>query len=72
MVTGVQTCALPISWFGDERLLFGSDWPVCLLAADYGAVLELVESAVSELAADERAAVLGGNAVRIYGLRTAD
>lgn len=61
-----------LDWFGPDRCLFGSDWPVCLLAADYGAVLELVESAVSELAADERAAVLGGNAMRIYGLRAAD
>jgi L-fuconolactonase len=57
-----------LAWFGPDRCLFGSDWPVCLLAADYGAVLELVESAVSDLAADERAAVLGGNAMRIYGL----
>jgi L-fuconolactonase len=61
-----------LDWFGPDRCLFGSDWPVCLLAADYGAVLELVESAVSELADDERAAVLGGNALRIYGLRAAD
>jgi L-fuconolactonase len=61
-----------IDWFGPDRCVFGSDWPLCLLAADYGAVLELVESAVSELAAGERAAVLGGNAMRIYGLRAAD
>ena len=57
-----------LDWFGPERCLFGSDWPVCLLAADYGAVLDLVESAVADLAPDERAAVLGGNAVRVYAL----
>ena len=57
-----------LDWFGPDRCLFGSDWPVCLLAADYGAVLDLVESAVAELTADERAAVLGGNAIRVYGL----
>jgi len=57
-----------LDWFGPERCLFGSDWPVCLLAAGYGEVLGLVESAVVELTAYERAAVLGGNAMRVYGL----
>ena len=57
-----------LDWFGPERCLFGSDWPVCLLAAGYGEVLDLVESAVVELTAYERAAVLGGNAMRVYGL----
>ncbi len=57
-----------LDWFGSDRCLFGSDWPVCLLAADYGAVLDLVESAIAELTADERAAVLGGNAIRVYAL----
>jgi L-fucono-1,5-lactonase len=54
-----------LDWFGAERCLFGSDWPVCLLAADYGAVLELLEGV---LAPDERDAVLGGTAVRLYRL----
>jgi L-fuconolactonase len=57
-----------LDWFGPERCLFGSDWPVCLLAADYGSVLDLVESAIAELAAAERAAVLSDNALRVYGL----
>jgi L-fuconolactonase len=57
-----------LDWFGPGRCLFGSDWPVCLLAAGYGDVLELVESAIADLAPDERAAVLGGNALRVYGL----
>ena len=48
--------------------MFGSDWPVCLLAADYGAVLELVETAVADLVPAERDAVLGGTAARTYGL----
>ncbi len=54
-----------LDWFGRERCMFGSDWPVCLLAADYGTVLSLV---VEALHADEGAAVLGGTAIRVYGL----
>lgn len=52
--------------FGPGRLLFGSDWPVCTLAARYDEVVALAESALSSLAADERSAVFGGNAERIY------
>jgi L-fucono-1,5-lactonase len=55
-----------LDWFGHERCMFGSDWPVCLLAADYGTVLSLVVEAARE---DERAAVLGGTAARVYRLR---
>jgi L-fuconolactonase len=51
-------------WFGDERLVFGSDWPVCTLAASYDAVVELAEQVVGA----DNAAVLGGNAERVYGL----
>jgi L-fuconolactonase len=57
-----------LEWFGPDRCLFGSDWPVCLLAADYGDVLSLVEATVSEFSPSEQTAVLGGNALRIYGL----
>jgi L-fuconolactonase len=49
--------------FGAERCMFGSDWPVCLLAAEYGEVLSLVIDALHD---DERAAVLGGTAIRVY------
>jgi L-fuconolactonase len=56
--------------FGPERLLFGSDWPVCLLAASYaevvGAAAEALEGA--GLDAGEREAVFGANALRTYGL----
>jgi L-fucono-1,5-lactonase len=54
-----------VDWFGCERCMFGSDWPVCLLAADYGAVLSLVVEALRE---DERASVLGETATRVYCL----
>jgi L-fuconolactonase len=52
-----------LDWFGPERCMFGSDWPVCLLAADYGTVLSLVAEALRE---GERAAVLGDTAMRVY------
>jgi L-fuconolactonase len=56
--------------FGPERLLFGSDWPVCLLAAGYGEVVAAAEAALegAGLAPSERAAVLGRNARRVYRL----
>jgi L-fuconolactonase len=54
--------------FGPGRLMFGSDWPVCLLAADYPDVVGIAEDFFARLPAAERAAIFGGNAVRFYGL----
>jgi L-fuconolactonase len=60
-----------IEWFGPERCMFGSDWPLCLLAAEYGDVFSLLLRALDDLDAAERAEVLGGTAARIYRLPTA-
>ena len=54
--------------FGPERMMFGSDWPVCLLAAPYDAVLAAAAELTSGLSASERAAVFAGTARRVYGL----
>lgn len=54
--------------FGTQRVLFGSDWPVCLLRATYPAWVSAVAELVSPLSRDEQAALWGGNAARIYGL----
>ena len=54
--------------FGMERLMFGSDWPVCLFAASYSRVLEAAIEAIGPMTADERAGFLGGNATRFYKL----
>jgi L-fuconolactonase len=54
--------------FGPDRLMFGSDWPVCLLAAPYPRVREALEAALPALSAAERAAVFGGTAARTYDL----
>lgn len=59
---------LALEAFGPDRLLFGSDWPVCLLAASYGQVVHVVRSSVDRLEATERAAILGGTATRVYRL----
>lgn len=54
--------------FGPKRLMYGSDWPVCLLAGSYDDQLAIVESYIAELSDNERRAIMGGNAVDFYGL----
>lgn len=54
--------------FGPRRLLFGSDWPVCRLRSDYLRWKRTVDAFVAPLSESERAAILGGNARRAYGL----
>ena len=54
--------------FGPARVMWGSDWPVCTLAASYAEVLELARDAIAELSEPEGRAVLGGTATRVYGL----
>jgi L-fuconolactonase len=54
--------------FGPDRLMLGSDWPVCLLASGYGRWLDAVDELLSHLTPDERAAVRGRTAVTTYGL----
>lgn len=52
--------------FGPGRLMWGSDWPVCLLAADYQTTYRTVVAALGPLAATDHAALFGGNAARFY------
>ena len=54
--------------FGPQRVMFGSDWPVCLLARDYAGVVELAESLAASLSDAERSAVFSSTAVRLYGI----
>ena len=54
--------------FGPHRMMFGSDWPVCLLACDYARWLQTVLEFASSLTEDERARLFGGVAVDVYGL----
>ena len=55
--------------FGTGRLLFGSDWPVCLLAGTYRQVRDLVADYVRGLPASEQDKVFGANAERFYSLK---
>jgi L-fuconolactonase len=54
--------------FGAGRLMIGSDWPVCTVAGDYTRVMALVSDYLADRPAQERDAVLGGNAQRFYNL----
>ncbi len=58
-----------LTTFSPGRLAFGSDWPVSLVAAPYALVVETAKALVADLSPDERAAVMGGTAVEVYGLR---
>src|SRR6266699_3619897 len=54
-----------------RKKMFGSDWPVCLLAASYQQVLEIVEEYVQDCAADVKGKIFAGNAAQFYGLKMA-
>jgi L-fuconolactonase len=58
-----------VDWFGVGRLLFGSDWPVCLLATSYGGAIGGLEEALGPLTPDDMAHIFGMNAIRVYRLR---
>lgn len=55
--------------FGTDRILYGSDWPVCLLAANYKNQLEIVQNYISTLSQIEQAKVMGNNAVNFYKIK---
>ncbi|HEX8327686.1 MAG TPA: amidohydrolase family protein [Hymenobacter sp.] len=54
--------------FGPQRLMFGSDWPVCEVAGGYGRALGMVEAYVQPFSAEAQDLFWGGNATRFYGL----
>lgn len=81
-VSGLNTVA-PANWsaedlrpfvdvaidaFGPDRLMFGSDWPVCLMAGDYQRVWSETVRALASVSAMERYALLGGTAAGVYRL----
>jgi len=57
-----------LEMFGADRLMFGSDWPVCTLAGEYEQVLEIVTDAVACLSTQEQAQIMGANAIDFYKL----
>lgn len=54
--------------FGPERLMFGSDWPVCLVAAEYEQWIKTVRSFIQELSENEQEMIMGKTAEKVYTL----
>jgi L-fuconolactonase len=82
-ISGLNTAADPSGWsaadlkpyidhaiacFGADRLMFGSDWPVCLLAGDYAKVWRETNAALEGRSSAEIDAIRGGTAARVYGI----
>lgn len=56
--------------FGTSRLMYGSDWPVCLLAADYEQVKSVVSGYISELSLSEQENIFHNNGFNFYNIGT--
>ena len=54
--------------FGTERVMFGSDWPVCILGGSYSSVWANTQALLAGLAAKEKEAVWGDNAIKFYNI----
>jgi L-fuconolactonase len=57
-----------VNAFGTKRIMYGSDWPVCLVAGSYSQVLTIVKDYFASFTPDEQAAVFSGNVTRFYHL----
>lgn len=60
--------AIGIELFGFDRLMFGSDWPVCLLASSYTEVVDATRAALGDIGEAELSKFWSGNAIRFYRL----
>ena len=56
------------SCFGVDRIMFGSDWPVCLLCSNYDQVISIVTKYISDLEKEDQQKVMGLNAAKFYNL----
>ncbi|MBS1486312.1 MAG: amidohydrolase family protein [Bacteroidetes bacterium] len=54
--------------FGIDRIMYGSDWPVCLVAASYEKQFSILQQYIQNFSQAERNKILGGNAIRFYQL----
>ena len=61
-----------LAWFGPQRLVWGSDWPVLTLAQSYSFWAEVTDRLLADLGPGDRQAILGENAERFYGLKGTD
>ncbi|MBD0850215.1 amidohydrolase family protein [Maribacter arenosus] len=60
---------LVLGAFGSDRLMYGSDWPVCLVAGNYTRVKQVVVNFIAKLSTIERQKIMGSNAIKFYNLR---
>lgn len=60
---------LVLESFGAGRVMYGSDWPVCLVAGNYSMVKALVTDFISDLSQEQQNAIMGGNAAKFYNLK---
>ncbi|MGF1619801.1 MAG: amidohydrolase family protein [Rhodomicrobiaceae bacterium] len=58
-----------LAMFGASRLIWGSDWPVCTLAASYGEWIAATDELLAAVSEADKAAIMGGNAIRAYQLK---
>ena len=54
--------------FGTDRVMIGSDWPVCTVSGDYAATMGIVEEYLNQFSTESQEKVLGGNCARFYGV----
>lgn len=59
---------IALELFGPKRLMYGSDWPVCLVAGEYEQVFEVVDRFTDSLSTGEKARVMGETAAEFYGI----
>jgi L-fuconolactonase len=57
-----------VELFGSERLMFGSDWPICLLAGSYERVYKALVTALDQFSQSEREDIFGKTASDVYGI----
>ena len=57
-----------VNAFGTDRIMFGSDWPVCLLAGSYEKILDIVKDYFSSFSKEDQDKFFGGNAINFYNL----
>ena len=60
--------SMALETFGSDRLMFGSDWPVCLLAGSYQHIVKIIDLFIEDLKSEEKNNIMGGNACNFYNL----
>jgi L-fuconolactonase len=59
---------MTVEWFGADRILWGSDWPVCTVAASYDEVLTVSTDLLHDVLGNDLTYALGGCALETYGI----